>query len=294
MKPFPFIIFLIVLVLTSSIELNAKGLFQSIPKQLGDWKAQAEDEFYDRNRLFEYINGGAELYLAYDFQQAFVRRYAGSGHAEIILDIYDMGNPGDAFGVFSVERQDESIGIGQGSEYGGGLLRFWKDRFFVSIMTTGDEQLAKSDMIKLAQDVDQSIELQGVKPALLKVLPPEGLRRKSLRFFHTAPILNRQYFLADKNILKLDKDTDCVLAKYHQKDSSAYVLLIQYQSSEMAEDAYRSFLASYMPEAAESGITQVENKTWVMTKRNKNFLILVLEATHKDFGKDLLAKVKPS
>jgi hypothetical protein len=33
-----------------------------------------------------------------------------------MLDIYDMGNADDAFGIFSVEREDEEIGIGQDSE----------------------------------------------------------------------------------------------------------------------------------------------------------------------------------
>ena len=111
MKSFPIIIFLIAVVLTLSPKIYAKGLFQSLPGQVGEWQARDEDEQYNRNTLFEYINGGAELYLAYDFQQALVRRYTGPNNAEIILDIYDMGNSEDAFGIFSVERQDEDIGI---------------------------------------------------------------------------------------------------------------------------------------------------------------------------------------
>jgi hypothetical protein len=292
MKSFPFIFFLIVLVLTSSPKIFAKGLFHSLPRQVCEWQALDEDERFNRNTLFEYINGGAELYLAYDFQQAFVRRYVGPDQAEIILDIYDMGSSEDAFGVFSVERQDEDIGIGQGSEYGGGLLRFWQDRFFVSIMTTGDEKLAKSAMFRLAQDVGRSINIQGNKPTLIEALPREGQKPTSLRFFHTAPILNRQYFLAEKNILNLDKNTNCILAKYQKEERSAYVLLIQYQSGELAKKAYQNFIVSYVPEAKTSGMAQVENKTWVMTKIKKNYLILVLEATRKEYAIDLLAGIK--
>ncbi len=293
MKPFPFIVILIFFVLSSCAGMRAKDLYQALPSQLGAWKAHDKDEFYNRDTLYEYINGGAELYLAFDFQQVFVRRYIGSDNTEIILDIYDMGSAGDAFGIFSVEREDEEIGIGQDSEYGGGLLRFWKDRFFVSIITIGDEKHDKPIMIKLAQAVDRIIDTKGLKPALLKALPREALDETSLRFFHTAAILNRQYFLAEKNILKLDRHTDCLLAKYTKNDNSAYVLLVQYQNNELANDAYHTFLTAYMPEAKESGIVQVENKTWTMTKTDGSILIIVLEANHKDFGMNLMAQIKP-
>ncbi len=293
MKTFPVIIILIFFVLSSCVGMRVKGLYQDLSRQLGAWKAHDKDEFYNRDTLYQYINGGAELYLAFDFQQVFVRRYIGSDNTEIILDIYDMGNADDAFGIFSVEREDEEIGIGQDSEYGGGLLRFWKDRFFVSIITTGDEKTAKPIMIKLAQAVDRIIDTEGLKPALLKALPREALDETSLRFFHTAAILNRQYFLAEKNILKLDKHTDCALAKYKGNDNSAYILLIQYHNSALADDAYHTFLAAYMPEAKESGIVQVENKTWTMTKTDGSILIIVLEANNKDFGMNLMAQTKP-
>jgi hypothetical protein len=272
MKTFPFIVILLFIVLSSCAGMRAKGLFQDLPSRVGKWKAHDKDEFYNRDTLYQYINGGAELYLAFDFQQVFVRRYIGPDNAEIMLDIYDMGSADDAFGIFSVEREDAEIGIGQESEYGGGLLRFWKDRFFVSIITTGDEQNSKPTMIKLAQAVDGIVDTKGLKPALLKVLPREALDETSLRFFHTAAILNRQYFLAENNILKLDKHSDCVLAKYKGNDNSAYVLLVQYQNNELARDAYYTFLTAYMPEAKESGIVQVENKTWTMTKTEGNIL----------------------
>jgi len=286
------IILLISLAVTSWAGINVKDFNQAIPKIVGKWEARDHDEFYNRNTLYEYINGGAELYLTYDFKQVFVRRYLGPDNNEIMLDIYDMGLSSDAFGVFSVEREDDEIGIGQDSEYGGGLLRFWKSRFFVSILTTGDEQNAKPIMIKLAQKIDHFIDVAGSKPALLQALPGEGLNEKRIRFFHTAAILNRQYFLAEKNILKLNKNTDCALANYKNNDNSAVVLLIEYQNDELAKDAYDTFLEFYMPEAKASGIALLENKTWAMIKRGGNILILVLEATQQDFGMKLMSKIK--
>ncbi len=88
------------------------------------------------------------------------------------------------------------------------------------------------------------------------------------------------------------KQTNCVLAKYKGNDNSAYILLIQYQNSDLADDAYHTFLAAYMPKAKESGIVQAENKTWTMTKTQGSILIVVLEADQKDFGMNLMAQIK--
>jgi hypothetical protein len=269
-----------------------KILKKSIPKLVDDWISRGQDESYDRKTLYKYIDGGAELYLTYDFKQVIVRRYTRSHDDEIILEIYDMGRPGDAFGIFSVEREDEDIGIGQGSEYGGGLLRFWKDSFFVSILATGDLKKAEPAMIKLAGKVDSIIDSEGTTPNLLRSLPQEGLQDRSVRFFHTVEILNRQYFLSEENILKLGRGTDCVLAKYERHNGSAILILIQYQNDDLAKNALNTFLAFYMPEAKESGVARMENNKWTLVEKNRNVLALVVDASQKDFGMNLLAKIE--
>jgi hypothetical protein len=148
-------------------------------------------------------------------------------------------------------------------------------------------------MILLAKEIDGSIHRRGTTPSILSALPAEGLVEKSVRFFHSAMILNRQYFIAEKNILHLNKQTDCLLAKYNQDDLSAYLLLIRYRNDEPAQTAYLSFLNAYMPEAKTSGMLQLENRTWTMIKHHRHFLILILEASQKQFGMNLLTKVKP-
>ena len=56
----------------------------------------------------------------------------------LTIECYRMASAEGAFGVFSFERQVESVGIGQGSDLGSGLLRFWKGRYFVSIFADGE------------------------------------------------------------------------------------------------------------------------------------------------------------
>ena len=110
----------------------------SLPSEAMGWRWDGKEEKYDSKTLFNYIDGAAELYLAYGLQKTTVRRFEKSSQPPITLELYEMASPEDAYGVFSFERQDEPMEIGQGSEFGGGLLRFWKGKYFVSIYADGE------------------------------------------------------------------------------------------------------------------------------------------------------------
>ena len=93
-----------------------------LPSEVGGWKWDGKDMKYNSRTLFDYIDGAAELYLAYGFQNLVVRRFEKPGQPSIMAELYEMATSEDAYGVFSFEHQDEPVGIGQGSEFGGGLL----------------------------------------------------------------------------------------------------------------------------------------------------------------------------
>jgi len=269
-----------------------RSIHSVLPHSLGEWTAEGADEHYHRDTLFKYINGGAELYLTYGFTEVFVRRYADRSDSDINLEIYDMGSSADAFGIFSIEREDETIGVGQDSEFGGGLLRFWKDRFFVSILATGDVEEAESAMVALAKTVDRFLESVGARPDMVDMLPRDGLVEDSIRFFHTVDILNRQYFFSEENLLHLDRQTDCLLAEYSGGRGNAHLLVIRYADSQSAIAAYDTFLRVYMPEAGNAGAAQLENGAWTLAQRNGVFLSIVMDASDQDLGAKLLADVQ--
>ena len=132
--------FFVIMVLMFTAAETAKGEEKgkmnpeiSLPSEAAGWKWDGKEMKYNSKTLFDYIDGAAELYLAYGFQNLTVRRFEKSNQPPITVELYEMASSEDAYGVFSFERQDEAVGIGQGSEFGGGLLRFWKGKYFVSI-----------------------------------------------------------------------------------------------------------------------------------------------------------------
>lgn len=272
---------------------DMNSIHQAIPKQIKEWQANTKDEIYDRETIYKYINGGAELYLAYDFKEVCARKYRGPGDNEIALDIYDMGSPADAFGVYSSEREDDEAGIGQGSEYSEGLLRFWQDRFFVSVLAVGDEEIVGPVIKEIGKVVAAAIKSTGPEPDMLKLLPREGLDENRVRYFHKNLLLVKHYYVADENILNLSGKTDCLLAEYPVKDQEpVYLLLIKYPAFPYAKKAYARFLQAYMPEAVAAGVVETENRKWAMAKHKRNMITIVFDAPSKARAEELQSAVK--
>ncbi len=266
---------------------------QWIPKQIMEWNAVGPDQEYDRQTIYKYIDGGAELYLAFDFREVFSRKYIGPEKNEIVLDLYDMGSPAEAFAIFTSEREDDEAHIGQGSEYGGGLLRFWKGRFFVSILTVGGGDRAEKAVLELGQAVAQGLPAAGSEPELLNHLPQMNLDKKKIRYFHTPLLLDKHYFVANENILQLNRKTECVLAEYPLAgQDSLILLLIKYENGTRAAEALAQFIKIYMPEGKGTGLAQMENKKSTMATREQNILRIVFEAPDKKVALDLQAAIK--
>jgi hypothetical protein len=268
-------------------------IYHSVPDRIQEWEASGEDAFYDRTTLFDYMNGGAEVYLAFDFRRAFVRRYQRGEGEEISLDIYDMGSPAEAFGVFSCDREDQEAGIGQGSEYGFGLLRFWKGRYFVSIMAGEEGEDVDRAVLELGRAVDGILLEEGREPEVLKMLPQTGLRPDRTSFFHSNVNLNNRFFIAAENILRLGRETDCVLAEFGPRDEEPVILLIvRYPDAALANEAHGSFLESYMPESAETGVAETEDGRWTLARIADSVVSIVFGAPDEASARDLQSEIR--
>jgi len=270
-----------------------KDLAQSIPKKILDWESFGQDAVYDRKTIYEYMDGGAEVYLAFDFRNAFVRKYRNPSGEEIALDIYDMGSPGEAFGIFSCDREDPEAGIGQESEYGYGLLRFRQGRFFVSITAAGDEKKAERAILELGKAVAPLLGPAGPVPDLLKCLPEAGIKENRTSYFHAAVNLNNRFFVASENILGLGKDTDCVFAEFAASPTeTGDLLIVRYQDEARARAAYESFLKVYLPEAGPAAAALTENRKWTMARTHGNYLAVVFEASSKEYAETLHSAIR--
>lgn len=270
-----------------------------LPERKDGWVTSGKPEIYDRKNLFDYMDGGAELYLAYDFQRLVVQRYlpdfADSVRKNpLTVEIYQMNSSPDAYGLFSFDQEGEMVQLGQKGVYGYGLLRFWKGRFLVRIL--GSQNNLKETILKFGLEIDQKIKTEGKLPELLSKIPKDNQIPNSDHFFNKQILLNNLYFLSDKNILNLSDETDCLLADFKLDEQILKLLLIEYPDSKKANNAYENFNKFYLKnEASEKNkIIEIEEGKLVGMDLEKNYLLLVFEGKDKKITLQLFDSAKSS
>lgn len=183
---------------------RSAALKDMLPR-LTDWRPAEEARIYDSVSLFEYIDGAAEAYISYDFKELAVGNYQhGASKATMTVEIYDMGTPLDAFGIYSAERFPESrfVAVGIQGYMEEGSLNFLAGRYYVKLLgyEGGDktEAYLKSYGAAIASKIKDPASL----PALLKAFPGQGLVANSEKYvarnFMGFKFLNRGYGAAYK------------------------------------------------------------------------------------------------
>ncbi|MCK4225213.1 MAG: hypothetical protein KAX39_08525 [candidate division Zixibacteria bacterium] len=258
---------------------NLTGL---LPDTVEGWDKSETPELYNRKNLFDYINGGAELYLAYDFHQLLVQRYVPEfedslGEKSITVEIWQMNSSADAYGIFSFDQEGDEIKMGQGGVYSDGFLRFWKDKFFVRILGLGKD--LKEINLKLGSQIDKKIKKEGKPPELVSNIPSDSLISGSIHFFHRQIILKNLYFFSDQNVLNLDRETDCLLADFRMDKYRLKLLLIQYPDTTKAKEAQENLNRFYSKDksSAEDKIFETKEKKLLGVDLEGNYLIVVFE-----------------
>jgi hypothetical protein len=262
----------------------------SIPKQIHGYVLHDTIETYNRETIFDYINGAGEVYRAYNFREVIIYRFTKAGEPVITVEIFDMGSDEDAYGVFSYSREEEKTGIGLGYEYRGNLLCFWQANFYVCVMAEDGTAETKKTIPVLAETVASGLPSSGNKPKFIEYLPTEKLIEQSIRYFHTHPCLNYHYFLAEQNILNLNLQTDVILAEY--EPGLVYLLTVKYNSEQLADDAYRRYVENYIPEMKNSGIIEIEQGKWLAMVLKQSYVIIVFDAPDRKYANELVTGFK--
>jgi Family of unknown function (DUF6599) len=253
------------------------------PSEIAGWNWDQEDKTYTPKTLFQYIDGAAEVYLAYRVQRVSVRRYLKPGQPDIVAEVYQMASSEDAFGVFSLELQDPEAGIGQGSEFGGSLLRFWKGRFFATVLGEGTGKEMEGAVLSLGRVLAAGIKETGEPPRLLRCLPDPPMFPAADRhcFIRSHVLLNRCFFISHQNILRLGSDVQAVLARYPWGKKKTHLLLVGYPTEARSQAALRGFRSAYLPEAAQGGSVLTEDGSWTRAERYRRFVVIVFGAPSK-------------
>ncbi len=174
--------------LTGKIARLEAKVPSSLPSLLPDvkgWELSEKPEMYLPETLFEYINGAAEIYIVYDFEQLIVGQFKKQDSpTSLTVEIYDMGRVKNAFGIYSAERFPDShfLSIGNGGYVEEGALNFIVDRYYIKLLCFDCEDDSEKILKNFSQEILKKVNEPKGLPRLLSAFPGEGLQEYSEKF----------------------------------------------------------------------------------------------------------------
>ncbi len=181
---------------------SSRELAGLLPEQVGDWKKTGAHQLYLGDDLFEYINGGAEIYHEYGFHSVVVQDYRSESGGMIALEIYRMSGPESAYGIYSFKRSPggRAVEMGDEARLEDYYLNLWKGPYCVTLTGFDERESTLAGLQILARDVSQRIEIRGEKPKLIGLLPEDGLIPGSRKYFKGPLALFNSYRFSRENV----------------------------------------------------------------------------------------------
>jgi len=177
-------------------------------KEIEGYRALGVERHFTKENLYEHVDGHAEYFIGAGFKGLTVIEY-GIQHADIQVEVYDMGKGIQAFGVLQDESGDnpQAVPIGAMGFKTSGGVNFIKGRYYVKISSFN----RRTPVIKFARAFSETIapvragqdsfdNLFSRFPAMGKAGKTRFIKEgyRGLDFLHN--VIEREYFIGGKKI----------------------------------------------------------------------------------------------
>lgn len=148
------------------------------------WSPKGKINFYTPDNLYEYINGAADVFLAYDFVKLASLTLINKEKQTFTVDVYRHSNERNGFGIYCQEkpRSGPFMSIGAQGYYEKGVLNFLRGTYYVKMsgfdLGDTDKEVLSGYAKKLAEKLIGGTGF----PAAVKSFPADGKVKDSEGF----------------------------------------------------------------------------------------------------------------
>ena len=278
---------------------SATDLQRLLPQEseLGDWKPEGAPQVFRGEDLYDYIDGGAEIYFEYGFHRVLVQDYRKRNGPLISLEVFEMAAPESAYGIYSFKAglRGDTIELGDETRLADYYLNLWKGHFVLTLTGTQPGEEIRTGLLTMAQSVESRIKEKAVEPGLLSLLPGEGLIPASRKYFRGPLGLYNSYsfFTADVFIF-----AEAIRGDY-QSGYSLYIL--GYESREESRQRFASARENFRldprynayEEAAEELISVKDNRRrMIFIQPLERYIIILVGGRSFTQAKEIALRVE--
>ena len=112
------------------------------------WAPVDEVQVFDSDNLYDLVNGQADSFFVYGFEQVHVQTYESAAGGVLRVEIWQMDTASNAYGLYTMLRSGEPVAIGNaGDTDPGRRVDFWQDRAFVRVFSFAPENAATLEIV---------------------------------------------------------------------------------------------------------------------------------------------------
>jgi hypothetical protein len=212
------------------------------------WLKDGKPLKFIQQDLYNYINGGSELFLEFGFDVLHVQKYY-RGEDELAVEAYRMQSPEAALGIYLMKCGKETPIPELTTRNTGDRYQFMilKGEYFILINNYTAKESLLAVMVELANRTIDSIAERKTAD-FFSILPEKDLIKGSERLIRGLYSLQSIYTLGQGDILLLNKKIFAVAADYKGKDGEiSSRIMIKYPDISYAKKAYAHILANLDP-----------------------------------------------
>jgi len=247
MNKIKFICFLYLTIISRITPLISSDLL--LPDQIdGKWIVEEPVKLFVGEELFRHINGGAELFLEFGFEDLTVCKY-NNKETSFDLEIYKMKNPTSALGIYLSKTGQETplreIPVRNTANLY--QIVITSGRYFIMVNNfSGNKQLISS-MIRLSQLIVNQIEKSEIVD-IFTFLPKQNIIDESKIIFRGPFGLQSVYTFGKGDVLQLKGEIFGVGANYKfESESEITCLIIPYPDQISARQAFHNLISNLDP-----------------------------------------------
>jgi len=218
-------------------------LTKYLPKsgEAENWKREGEPQYFEGEALYEYIDGGAEIYHEYGFKHVTVQDYVNPTGKSVSVEIFEMTNSESAYGIytFKTHKAGRKLSIGGDAQLADYYLNFWKGNILVTLTGFDETSETRDGLLLLAKGIDAKLDLSGNRPQIVSHLPAENFVSQSMKYFKGILGLRNSHPFFALNIWAFEEG---VKADYIEGYS---VFFLRFKGSDQSFSQYEQLKKSY-------------------------------------------------
>lgn len=215
------------------------GSLMPAESAVAGWKKAENPRVFTKADLYGHINGGAELFLEFGFEQLTLQKYR-NGANEVAVEIYRMADPVASTGIYLMKSGKETRDPSFKARHtlNRHQLMFVRDRYWVTVNNLSGKDGMAPALLRFGGLVADAMPAD--RPPGTAGLPSVGQVPATFRLVRGPFGLQSIYTLGEGDILQLGGKIVGAAADYKDAAGSYTLLVVSYPAAATAKAAFAS------------------------------------------------------